>query len=87
MGGRRRHPRLAPESLASKPGSIMLTLKVPDMSCGHCVATITKCVKQADSAAQVVADVDAKTVQVETRLADAALLEMLANIGYPATRV
>ena len=63
----------------------MTKLQVPDMSCGHCVATITKAVTAADPEAKVVADLGTKSVQVDTRVPDAALLEVLANIGYPAT--
>jgi copper chaperone len=61
-----------------------MKLQVPDMSCGHCVATITKAVTAADPDATVAADLASKTVQVATRMPDAALLEVLANIGYPA---
>ena len=55
------------------------------MSCGHCVATITKAVTAADRDATVVADLASRSVQIESRVPDAALLEALANIGYPAT--
>ena len=63
----------------------MTKLQIPDMSCGHCVATITKAVTAADPGATVVADLASKSVRIETRLPDAALLEALADIGYPAT--
>ena len=63
----------------------MTKLQIPDMSCGHCVATITKAVTTADPGAKVVADLPSKSMRIETTVPDAALLEALANIGYPAT--
>ena len=44
----------------------MLTLKVPDMSCGHCAATIEKAVKSVDPAAKVKADIEKKTVSIDS---------------------
>ena len=44
----------------------MMTFTLPDMSCGHCVATVTKAVKALDSGAEVKADLASKTVTVET---------------------
>ena len=39
----------------------------------------------ADPGAKVVADLASKSMQIETKVPDAALLETLAGIGYPAT--
>ena len=65
----------------------MLTLKVPDMSCGHCAATIEKAVKSIDPAAQVRPDIEGKLVSIES-IADAAKIETaIATAGYANERV
>ena len=62
-----------------------MKLQIPDMSCGHCVATITKAVTAADPNAKVVADLASKSVQIDTAVPEPALLQTLADVGYPAT--
>ena len=49
-----------------------MKFNVPDMTCGHCVATITRAVKAVDPAAEVKADLAGKTVTVETSVPAAA---------------
>lgn len=63
----------------------MLTLSVPDMSCGHCVKAITEAVKEIDTAAAVSTDLAAKTVRIETLADSAKILKSLDDAGYPAT--
>ncbi len=58
---------------------------VPDMTCGHCVATVTKAVKSLDAAAEVKADLASKTVTVETTAAAGAVAKALEEAGYPNT--
>ncbi|BCP54513.1 heavy metal transport/detoxification protein [Kaistia sp. 32K] len=65
----------------------MLTLKVKDMSCGHCVATVTKTVKGLDPAAEVGTDLTARTVQVESSVDAAAIVAALDDAGYPSVRI
>jgi len=43
----------------------MIEFKVEDMSCGHCVSTITKAVKAAEPQAVVEVDLSSKTVRIE----------------------
>ncbi len=62
-----------------------MKLNVPDMSCGHCVATITKTVKGLDAAAEVKADLAAKQVTVETGLPAETVMKALDEAGYPAS--
>jgi copper chaperone len=61
----------------------MLEFTVPDMSCGHCVATITRTVRQLDPQARVETDLATHQVRVETQLPAAQLREALADEGYP----
>ena len=62
-----------------------MKFNVPDMTCGHCVATITKAVKAVDPAAEVKTDLGAKTVTVETALPAAAVAKALDQAGYSNT--
>jgi len=65
----------------------MLKLKVPEMSCGHCVGTIEKAVKSVDPTARVVADLGASTVAVETGANENAVREALRSAGYDNERL
>jgi copper chaperone CopZ len=59
---------------------------VPNISCGHCVATIERELKLVDGVESVKAELDTRRVTVQTR--DDGVLplveETLVEIGYPA---
>ncbi len=57
---------------------------VPDMSCGHCIAAIEKAVKAADPSATIRTDLAAHATEIESTVSTAALLQVLAEAGYPA---
>lgn len=61
------------------------TLKVPNISCGHCVATIKRELEMLDSVAGVTGDVDTKLVTVEYTDGGNpdAVRKTLEEIGYP----
>ena len=62
------------------------TYNVPDISCGHCTATIERELKEVDGLDSVKAELDTKQVTVEVQ-SDGVLAEvekMLEEIGYPA---
>nr|WP_316655961.1 heavy-metal-associated domain-containing protein [uncultured Gellertiella sp.] len=63
----------------------MLELLIPDMSCGHCVATITKTVKALDSEATVAADLARHTVTIAASVEPKQIADALEQAGYPAT--
>jgi len=63
----------------------MLTLTVPDMSCAHCVSTVTKTLHGLDAAAVVSIDLPSHTVAVETKADAASVLRALDGAGYPGT--
>ncbi len=65
----------------------MTKLNVPEMSCGHCKATIEKAVAGVDADARVSVDLDNRTVSIESSIADAALIDALKAEGYEATVV
>ena len=61
----------------------MIAFEVSDMTCGHCVSTITKALKAADKDAKVQIDLALRRVQVEPASAGAAdLAEAIKDAGY-----
>jgi copper chaperone len=62
-----------------------LQLKVPNMSCGGCVSTITDAIKTVDTNATVQGDPQTKTVSVETQSPETAIKTAIAKVGYPAS--
>ena len=62
-----------------------LQLKVPEMTCGGCVNTITKAIKTVDANAIVQGDPQTKIVSVETQAPETAIKAAIAQVGYPAS--
>lgn len=63
----------------------MIELQVNDMSCGHCVQSITKAIQALDATAIVSADLETKRVRIETSALKASqIVAALANAGYEA---
>ena len=62
-----------------------MKLKVPEMSCGHCVTAIDSAVKAADTTATIRADLPSRTVDIDTTASPETLLKILADAGYPST--
>lgn len=62
-----------------------MKFNVPDMSCGHCRATIEKAIEEADPMAELTFDMEARQVEIESELDAEALKALLAEAGYPAT--
>lgn len=61
----------------------MIAFQVNDMTCGHCVSTITKALKATDQAAQVRIDLAQHRVEIEPAAADAQELEdAIREAGY-----
>lgn len=54
-----------------------ITFEVKDMSCGHCVSSITKAVQAIDPAAAVQADLGAHRVRIDSARASPADLELM----------
>lgn len=65
-----------------------LSLRVPDMSCGHCVASISEAVGRVDGVEGVCVDLEGKLVEVEgERLEPALVTTAIREAGYePETR-
>lgn len=62
-----------------------MKFEVPDMSCGHCVATIEKALASADPTASVQVDLDARTTEFSSALSGDEIIQVLAKAGYTAT--
>lgn len=61
----------------------MIAFEVKDMTCGHCVSTITKALKATDTDAKVQIDLATHRVQVEPVSADAEeLADAIKDAGY-----
>ena len=62
------------------------TYNVPNISCGHCTATIERELKFVDGVDQVKAELDSKqvTVDVTDERVFPEVEQMLVEIGYPA---
>lgn len=60
-----------------------LTLRVPGMSCGHCVASVSDAVRQVEGVADVSVDLEAKRVDVEGEgLELAPVAQAISDAGY-----
>jgi copper chaperone len=65
----------------------MIAFEVQDMTCGHCVSTITKALKSTDKDAKVTIDMAKHLVMVESTEADPQELhDAIAEAGYTPVR-
>ncbi|KJV25199.1 heavy metal transporter [Aquitalea magnusonii] len=61
----------------------MITFEVKDMTCGHCVSTITKALQSADSQAKFTIDLAKHLVMIESTAADPReLQDAIGDAGY-----
>lgn len=60
----------------------MYQFKVSDMTCGHCVSTITKALKDADAQAKIDISLADKRVRVETTLSQEEVAGEIREAGY-----
>lgn len=62
----------------------MIELTLPDMTCGHCVKSVTATVQKVDPAAQLQIDLPTHQVRIDSQQAAEAFKAALAEEGYPA---
>jgi copper chaperone len=62
----------------------MIELTLPDMTCGHCVKSVTATVQQVDAAASVQIDLPSHKVQIHSSQPAEVFKAALAEEGYPA---
>jgi copper chaperone len=60
----------------------MIELKLPSMTCGHCVKTVTETVRRVDAGARVTIDLPTHRVQIESPKPQEAFAVALAEEGY-----
>jgi copper chaperone len=61
----------------------MIAFRIDDMTCGHCVATITKAVQQTAPGATVAADLQQHRVTIASDTGDAqAFADAITQAGY-----
>jgi len=65
----------------------MTTFHIPDMSCGHCKATVEKTIHALDPVARIEFDMAARRISLESSTDAAGVETALAEAGYPAARV
>lgn len=63
----------------------MYELQVENMSCGHCVAAVTKAVQSVDGTATVDVNLDSKQVKVRSGAPLSAVTAAIVDAGYPVT--
>ncbi|MFP3891694.1 heavy-metal-associated domain-containing protein [uncultured Ralstonia sp.] len=61
----------------------MTTFSVEGMSCGHCVAAVTRAVQKVDAGAQVQVDLSRQTVVVQSGAGADVLKAAIEEAGYP----
>ena len=60
----------------------MLELTINDMTCGHCVSSVTKAIQQLDPQARVAIDLATHHVSVESSASRERIVEAIADAGY-----
>lgn len=65
----------------------MSRFSVPEMSCGHCRATIETALTEADAGAELTFDMEARSVEVDTTLEPVEVIATLKQAGYDAAQI
>jgi copper chaperone len=65
----------------------MTRLSVPDMSCGHCKASVEAALAQLPDAGRVEVDLTQREVSVSGDASPAVLIKALDQIGFPASQI
>lgn len=63
----------------------MTTLSIPDMTCGHCKASVESALKSLADSGTITVDLAAKTATATGPAAPEKLLKALDEVGFPAT--
>ncbi len=63
----------------------MFTLKVSGMTCGGCIAAVTRAIQAQDPQAQVQADLATQVVTLETTLPPELASGLITDAGFPVS--
>ncbi len=61
----------------------LIEFTLPDMSCGHCVRTVTQAVQQIDASARLDIDLPARRVRIDSPQPAETFAAALTEEGYP----
>ena len=61
-----------------------MNLSIPDMSCGHCRASITQALTALDPSVKIEIDPLARTARIDTAMPENTVIATLAEIGFDA---
>lgn len=62
-----------------------MKFNVPDMSCGHCKASVEAAIRSVDAQAEINVDLTSKNVDITSTAREADLIAVLAGKGFPST--
>lgn len=62
-----------------------MKFNVPDMSCGHCKASVEAAIRSVDAQAEINVDLTSKNVAITSTAREADLIAVLAGKGFPST--
>lgn len=63
----------------------MTKYSIPNMTCGHCKASVEKAVASVDPSAKVAVDLTTRNAEIVSTSTPAALMAALKQAGYEAT--
>ena len=63
----------------------MLRYTIENMTCGHCVGTVTRAVRGVDADAEVFADIAAKSLEITTVALGDVMARAIGQAGYAVT--
>lgn len=63
----------------------MVKLHVPNMSCGHCSASIEEAVLSFDADALIAVDLKGRTVEIDSDAGASQLIALIKSAGFEAT--
>jgi copper chaperone len=65
----------------------MITLSIPEMTCGHCKAAVEAAITRIDAQAVTRVDLAARRAEVDTSAPEEAVIEALSAAGFAADPV
>lgn len=67
----------------TKKESIMYEIKVSGMTCGGCVNSVTKALKNLDAKAEVIVSLEAQTIKIESEKNQDSITHTIEEAGFP----
>ena len=65
----------------------MTTLSIPDMTCGHCKASVESALSALPQTGTITVDLAAKTATISGSASPESLIRALDAVGFPATAI